>query len=41
MLSQEQISKLKLNENEINLSKSIERYQYLGLLAEYQLHPHQ
>lgn len=39
MLSQEQISKLKLNENEINLSKRIERYQYLGLLAEYQLHP--
>lgn len=39
MLSQEQISKLKLNKDQIKLSKRIERYQYLGLLAEYQLHP--
>jgi len=39
MLSHEQIQKLKLNEKENHLSKRIERYQYLGLLAEYQLHP--
>jgi len=39
MLSNEQISKLNLNEQELNLSKRIERYQYLGLYAEYQLHP--
>ena len=39
MLSQDQIQKLKLNEKEKQLSKRIERYQYLGLLEEYQLHP--
>jgi|TARA_B110000879_G_C11173959_1_gene515009 hypothetical protein len=39
MLSNEQISQLNLNEQELNLSKRIERYQYLGLYAEYQLHP--
>ena len=39
MLSNEQISKLKLNEKQDLLSKRIERYQYLGLLDEYQLHP--
>jgi len=39
MLSHEQIQKLKLNEQELILSKRIERYQYLGLLTEYQLHP--
>ena len=39
MLSNEQISKLKLNEQKEILSKRIERYQYLGLLDEYQLHP--
>ena len=39
MLSHEQIQKLKLNEEKLKLSKRIERYQYLGLLAEYQLHP--
>lgn len=32
MLSNEQISKLKLNEQKEILSKRIERYQYLGLL---------
>jgi hypothetical protein len=39
MLSQEQVSKLQFNEVELKLSKRIERYQYLGLLTEYQLHP--
>tara|TARA_R110001592_G_scaffold24542_3_gene94486 strand:- start:5274 stop:5882 length:609 start_codon:yes stop_codon:yes gene_type:complete len=39
MLSHEQISKLKLNEQQLILSKRIERYQYLGILEEYQLHP--
>jgi len=39
MLSQEQVSKLEFNEAELKLSKRIERYQYLGLLTEYQLHP--
>ena len=39
MLSNEQISQLKLNEKKDLLSKRIERYQYLGLLDEYQLHP--
>jgi hypothetical protein len=39
MLSQEQVSKLQFNEAELKLSKRIERYQYLGLLTEYQLHP--
>jgi hypothetical protein len=39
MLSHEQIQKLKLNEQELKLSKRKERYQYLGLLTEYQLHP--
>ena len=38
MLSHEQIQKLKLNDQENQLSRRIERYQYLGLLAEYQLH---
>ena len=39
MLSQDQIQKLKLNERELELSKRRERYEYLGLLSEYQLHP--
>ena len=39
MLSHEQIQKLKLNDRELKLSKRIERYQYLGLYSEYQLHP--
>ena len=39
MLSNEQISQLKLNEKQDLLSKRIERYQYLGLFDEYQLHP--
>jgi len=39
MLSQEQISQLKLNKDQLKLSKRKERYQYLGLLTEYQLHP--
>lgn len=39
MLSNEQILKLQLNENKLILSKRIERYEYLGLLSEYQLHP--
>jgi hypothetical protein len=39
MLSHEQIQKLKLNEEQLILSRRIERYQYLGILEEYQLHP--
>lgn len=39
MLSKEQISTLNNNKQELILSKRIERYQYLGLLSEYQLHP--
>ena len=39
MLSKEQISSLNNNKQELILSKRIERYQYLGLLSEYQLHP--
>tara|TARA_R110000803_G_scaffold121628_1_gene189730 strand:- start:2859 stop:3401 length:543 start_codon:yes stop_codon:yes gene_type:complete len=39
MLTSEQISKLNLNENQLKLSKRMERYQYLGILTEYQLHP--
>jgi hypothetical protein len=39
MLSQEQLQQLKLSEAESKLSKRVERYQYLGLYDEYQLHP--
>ena len=39
MLTSAQISKLNLNENQLKLSKRMERYQYLGILTEYQLHP--
>ena len=39
MLSQQQIQQLKLNQQSVVLDLRIERYQYLGLLKEYQLHP--
>lgn len=39
MLSQDQIKKLQLNAETLELSKRRERYEYLGLLQEYQLHP--
>lgn len=39
MLSPNQIQKLNLNRKEIELSKRRERYEYLGLLSEYQLYP--
>tara|TARA_R100000935_G_scaffold11163_2_gene22346 strand:+ start:14138 stop:14659 length:522 start_codon:yes stop_codon:yes gene_type:complete len=39
MLSQEQISKINLQKQEDLLAKRNERYQYYGLLSEYQTHP--
>lgn len=39
MLSQQQIQQLKLNQQSVVLDLRIERYQYLGILKEYQLHP--
>ena len=39
MLSHEQITKLKINEQQSQLNKRNERYKYLGILAEYQTHP--
>ena len=39
MLSQEQLQQIKLSEAKAKLSKRVERYQYLGLYDEYQLHP--
>ena len=39
MLSHEQLKKIKLNDQKLKLSLRIERYQYLGILEEYQLHP--
>jgi hypothetical protein len=39
MLSQDQITKLKIEENKTLLSQQIERYHYYGLLEEYQLYP--
>jgi|TARA_B110000967_G_C18897627_1_gene571934 hypothetical protein len=39
MLSQEQLQKIELGHNESKLSQRAERYQYLGILDEYQLHP--
>ena len=39
MLSQDQIKKLQLNADTLELSRRRERYEYLGLLQEYQLHP--
>ena len=39
MLTEIQLQKLKTNDAEVSLSQRQERYQYLGLLDEYQLHP--
>jgi hypothetical protein len=39
MLSQEQITKLNQSQSQSLLSKQIQRYHYLGVLKEYQLHP--
>ena len=39
MLSQQQIQQLKSNQQSVMLEYRIERYQYLGILKEYQLHP--
>ena len=39
MLSHEQLKKIQLNDQQLKLSLRIERYQYLGILEEYQLHP--
>ena len=39
MLSDKQIQKIKLSNQANQLSKRKERYEYLGLLSEYQLHP--
>jgi len=39
MLTEIQLQKIKLNDAEVLLSQRKERYDYLGLLDEYQLHP--
>lgn len=39
MLSKKQLQKLELNKEQNQLSKRKERYEYLGILSEYQLHP--
>ena len=39
MLSHDQLQKIQLNQQELKLNLRIERYQYLGILEEYQLHP--
>jgi len=39
MLSQEQITQIKQNEDKALLSQLLQRYHYYGLLEEYQLHP--
>jgi len=39
MLSNDQIIKLELTQQQLELNNRRERYEYLGILSEYQLHP--